>query len=165
MRRGQQDHRTAVRTEGSGRHVPPRSRPRDRSSRRPSRSLPPDGAPSSAREHVWRRARCVRQSLACAAPLYRPASHRVRSRRPASPALRKRRPSHSSAVHASSLRESHGPWSAALRRAGSDRGDRKSTRLNSSHGSISYAVFCLKKKKKKKESSILNKETRKSEQG
>src|SRR6266542_3914820 len=26
-------------------------------------------------------------------------------------------------------------------------GDRKSTRLNSSHGSISYAVFCLKKKK------------------
>src|SRR5437868_8708781 len=29
-------------------------------------------------------------------------------------------------------------------------GDRKSTRLNSSHVSISYAVFCLKKKKKKK---------------
>src|SRR5207245_6464216 len=28
--------------------------------------------------------------------------------------------------------------------------DRKSTRLNSSHGSISYAVFCLKKKKKAK---------------
>src|SRR5689334_23706253 len=28
--------------------------------------------------------------------------------------------------------------------------DRKSTRLNSSHSSISYAVFCLKKKKKKK---------------
>src|SRR6266480_5429299 len=27
------------------------------------------------------------------------------------------------------------------------RGDRKSTRLNSSHMSISYAVFCLKKKK------------------
>src|SRR5207245_8370592 len=27
-------------------------------------------------------------------------------------------------------------------------GDRKSTRLNSSHGSISYAVFCLKKKNK-----------------
>src|SRR5690348_17547321 len=31
------------------------------------------------------------------------------------------------------------------RRAG-DREDRKSTRLNSSHPSISYAVFCLKKK-------------------
>src|SRR6266542_2475454 len=29
------------------------------------------------------------------------------------------------------------------------RRDRKSTRLNSSHGSISYAVFCLKKKKNK----------------
>src|SRR2546422_8465284 len=28
-----------------------------------------------------------------------------------------------------------------------DRRDRKSTRLNSSHGYISYAVFCLKKKK------------------
>src|SRR5689334_24147744 len=32
-------------------------------------------------------------------------------------------------------------------RGGRDR-DRKSTRLNSSHSSISYAVFCLKKKKK-----------------
>src|SRR5258708_19338938 len=31
------------------------------------------------------------------------------------------------------------------------REDRKSTRLNSSHQIISYAVFCLKKKKKKKE--------------
>src|SRR5207249_10379759 len=41
--------------------------------------------------------------------------------------------------------------------AGSDevqrRTDRKSTRLNSSHVSISYAVFCLKKKKKKKPNS------------
>src|SRR5258708_21350685 len=34
---------------------------------------------------------------------------------------------------------STGPWG----------GDRKSTRLNSSHQIISYAVFCLKKKKKK----------------
>src|SRR3712207_7069931 len=31
---------------------------------------------------------------------------------------------------------------------GSGNGDRKSTRLNSSHANISYAVFCLKKKKK-----------------
>src|SRR5689334_24490130 len=31
---------------------------------------------------------------------------------------------------------------------GRRRRDRKSTRLNSSHSSISYAVFCLKKKKK-----------------
>src|SRR5689334_23818785 len=34
--------------------------------------------------------------------------------------------------------------------AGVGGGDRKSTRLNSSHSSISYAVFCLKKKKIKK---------------
>src|SRR5438034_5450697 len=32
--------------------------------------------------------------------------------------------------------------------------DRKSTRLNSSHTVISYAVFCLKKKKKKKSDNI-----------
>src|SRR2546427_12934555 len=32
--------------------------------------------------------------------------------------------------------------------------DRKSTRLNSSHSQISYAVFCLKKKKKKKINNI-----------
>src|SRR5690349_24029149 len=35
--------------------------------------------------------------------------------------------------------------------------DRKSTRLNSSHVEISYAVFCLKKKKKKKTQSRTNK--------
>src|SRR5438128_4805782 len=35
------------------------------------------------------------------------------------------------------------------RKAWSEDLDRKSTRLNSSHGSISYAVFCLKKKKKR----------------
>src|SRR5205085_10251348 len=34
------------------------------------------------------------------------------------------------------------------------KGDRKSTRLNSSHSQISYAVFCLKKKKKKKKKKI-----------
>src|SRR2546426_11297223 len=39
--------------------------------------------------------------------------------------------------------------SDAWDRRGSGRGDRKSTRLNSSHLVISYAVFCLKKKKKK----------------
>src|SRR5438309_6378069 len=38
---------------------------------------------------------------------------------------------------------------AARRRAARGLSDRKSTRLNSSHSSISYAVFCLKKKKKK----------------
>src|SRR5690242_21315226 len=36
------------------------------------------------------------------------------------------------------------------------RADRKSTRLNSSHMSISYAVFCLKKKKNKKNNTTTN---------
>src|SRR2546422_7919154 len=39
------------------------------------------------------------------------------------------------------------------KRGGARRGDRKSTRLNSSHGYISYAVFCLKKKKKQRKHS------------
>src|SRR2546430_11052968 len=38
---------------------------------------------------------------------------------------------------------------AEARRANGSSRDRKSTRLNSSHSQISYAVFCLKKKKKK----------------
>src|SRR5258707_7931017 len=38
---------------------------------------------------------------------------------------------------------------AAWRISGRKPEDRKSTRLNSSHANISYAVFCLKKKKKK----------------
>src|SRR6266540_7228890 len=49
------------------------------------------------------------------------------------------------------------PWTVLPARAGPRapirhrrRRDRKSTRLNSSHITISYAVFCLKKKKKKK---------------
>src|SRR5690348_17677880 len=47
------------------------------------------------------------------------------------------------------LRVEEGSLYPALHRmeqAGWIRGDRKSTRLNSSHPSISYAVFCLKKK-------------------
>src|SRR5205814_7357430 len=39
-------------------------------------------------------------------------------------------------------------------------GDRKSTRLNSSHLGISYAVFCLKKKKKKKKKKTKKKNTK-----
>src|SRR6266508_6405596 len=39
--------------------------------------------------------------------------------------------------------------------------DRKSTRLNSSHVAISYAVFCLKKKKKKKKSNLPEKKKKK----
>src|SRR5690554_6613920 len=41
----------------------------------------------------------------------------------------------------------HYSWPGNIRQL---KGDRKSTRLNSSHVRISYAVFCLKKKKKKK---------------
>src|SRR5215510_15368858 len=41
-------------------------------------------------------------------------------------------------------------WACCRRTHGSCWSDRKSTRLNSSHVAISYAVFCLKKKKKKK---------------
>src|SRR4051812_49556801 len=58
------------------------------------------------------------------------------------------------ALPISDLRKIHG--AAAHRREGqrplraSGRLDRKSTRLNSSHMSISYAVFCLKKKKNRK---------------
>src|SRR3712207_7246859 len=47
----------------------------------------------------------------------------------------------------------HGPDQEGARHAGkgnrSPSADRKSTRLNSSHANISYAVFCLKKKKNK----------------
>src|SRR5690349_22982458 len=41
-------------------------------------------------------------------------------------------------------------WDLFLESRPAVRPDRKSTRLNSSHVEISYAVFCLKKKKKKK---------------
>src|SRR5215813_15045079 len=47
------------------------------------------------------------------------------------------------------------------RAAGAAGRDRKSTRLNSSHVRISYAVFCLKKKKKKKYTIIIIKQKKK----
>src|SRR3712207_8346335 len=53
--------------------------------------------------------------------------------------------SHSSSKRACSGRASHCRTTLALWVAT----DRKSTRLNSSHANISYAVFCLKKKKNK----------------
>src|SRR2546422_8519516 len=64
-----------------------------------------------------------------------------------------------------SLRHAEGRTAAALphrtarasvddQRSG-DQGDRKSTRLNSSHGYISYAVFCLKKKKARTSSTTI----------
>src|SRR6266567_5354903 len=42
--------------------------------------------------------------------------------------------------------------------------DRKSTRLNSSHSQISYAVFCLKKKKKKKHKQATKKKNKQKKQ-
>src|SRR5438552_7556402 len=48
--------------------------------------------------------------------------------------------------------ETHNNWGVAL----TQQGDRKSTRLNSSHQIISYAVFCLKKKKKKQSYKLIS---------
>src|SRR5690606_41474437 len=61
------------------------------------------------------------------------------------PAWRRRSPR----TAGSSTRTRAWPRRAWARSSGSS-SDRKSTRLNSSHVKISYAVFCLKKKKKKK---------------
>src|SRR5438045_7087620 len=76
-----------------------------------------------------------------------------------------RRPPRSTLFPYTTLFRSPEPWpprpqrspSSSIRRSPVSRGhrsrlprDRKSTRLNSSHLGISYAVFCLKKKKKEK---------------
>src|SRR3712207_7759287 len=71
-------------------------------------------------------------------------------------------PAHAERLHLSHPRHRQGPARAGMggrvpdrppardrRTADGGRGDRKSTRLNSSHANISYAVFCLKKKKNK----------------
>src|SRR6266850_3454456 len=62
-----------------------------------------------------------------------------------------RRPPRSTLFPYTTLFRSHPPRRAGFgcfrRSTGRDRRDRKSTRLNSSHLVISYAVFCLKKKK------------------
>src|SRR6266496_6081453 len=62
-----------------------------------------------------------------------------------------RRPPRSTLFPYTTLFRSPGRWPHAGRRfaSGTRRrpGDRKSTRLNSSHVEISYAVFCMKKKK------------------
>src|SRR5215813_15204350 len=51
----------------------------------------------------------------------------------------------------------------ARRRRPAPARDRKSTRLNSSHVRISYAVFCLKKKKKQKKKKYNKKKKKKKE--
>src|SRR3712207_8401160 len=78
-------------------------------------------------------------------------SHQRRRRRHAEGALRPARLRRGAAAHARRARdgrlallEDPAPARVVARLAQ----DRKSTRLNSSHANISYAVFCLKKKKK-----------------
>src|SRR5438034_7923021 len=70
-------------------------------------------------------------------------------------------------AHARRIASRHAPVCrrcGRVREAGGGGGraarDRKSTRLNSSHTVISYAVFCLKKKKRRKSSTISSHEAR-----
>src|SRR2546422_8293984 len=55
--------------------------------------------------------------------------------------------SHHGDRHGRRDRARRGEGAGTAKKRPESRGDRKSTRLNSSHGYISYAVFCLKKKK------------------
>src|SRR5438105_6144253 len=80
--------------------------------------------------------------------------HHHRNRQPKNqsrPRLLKR-PTESSAPH--QWPETSLPSTASISRRSVAVGDRKSTRLNSSHEWISYAVFCLKKKKIQKTKNI-----------
>src|SRR3712207_8554580 len=76
-------------------------------------------------------------SLHDALPIYPGRNPAARLRRPARPAAHSRR------------HRAGGQRRAGRRLHRQVRQDRKSTRLNSSHANISYAVFCLKKKKTK----------------
>src|SRR5258708_21470219 len=66
---------------------------------------------------------------------------------------------HQPAVPVVGVRVAHDPQLVAIDHelevgGVAEHGDRKSTRLNSSHQIISYAVFCLKKKKKARDCSV-----------
>src|SRR5437588_12215087 len=78
-------------------------------------------------------------SLHDALPISMPTCRRSRGRAWSTDVNRRRHEADRSARHRDRDGCRREPW-----------GDRKSTRLNSSHTVISYAVFCLKKKKKKK---------------
>src|SRR5476651_2858577 len=76
-----------------------------------------------------------------------------------------RRPPRSTLFPYTTLFRSIGPVgdAHAVRHGGRGKylaGDRKSTRLNSSHANISYAVFCLKKKKKMNKDTIKTKKNK-----
>src|SRR2546430_12144172 len=60
------------------------------------------------------------------------------------------------AIYAPSTEFASGDWAGHVV---SSLGDRKSTRLNSSHSQISYAVFCLKKKTKTRDHTCSHRET------
>src|SRR2546430_12844379 len=61
-----------------------------------------------------------------------------------------------SQVDGAGLVDSVSYWATFIARRGLKRArDRKSTRLNSSHSQISYAVFCLKKKKMNKVAAVV----------
>src|SRR5690242_21111656 len=78
-----------------------------------------------------------------------------------SPAAGPGGPARRTATSSSGRRGAASAWSRhlLLHGLGHGHGDRKSTRLNSSHMSISYAVFCLKKKKQKIPVLVLEKKT------
>src|SRR2546422_2874508 len=57
-----------------------------------------------------------------------------------------RPPASSSPTHRDQCAHPHPPRTVRVTAPHGSQSDRKSTRLNSSHGYISYAVFCLKKK-------------------
>src|SRR3712207_7147446 len=59
-------------------------------------------------------------------------------------------------AHRADGRVHRAPAAPPRRPVGLSRPDRKSTRLNSSHANISYAVFCLKKKKKTHKFNTMN---------
>src|SRR3712207_8275977 len=72
----------------------------------------------------------------------------ILSTHPTAPSPRRRRSAAARAPRAGWRAPGRAPRRA--RAGGARYRDRKSTRLNSSHANISYAVFCLKKKKKTK---------------
>src|SRR3989440_788768 len=87
----------------------------------------------------------------CALPISRCSSTRVRS---ASSRIRRATPRRFGSARCRPRSRCSPPRDSAASSRRSMRADRKSTRLNSSHDQISYAVFCLKKKKKKEDTPI-----------